>query len=282
MDTAIAPPRAAWRRRLYTVIFGTETRAGRIFDIVLLWLILSSVVTVMLESVASIRAGHGPLLRTLEWVFTVLFTAEYALRIASSPRPVRYVGSFFGLVDLLAVLPTYVSLFVTGTQSLAIVRALRLLRVFRILKLAEYTSEARVLASALRASRRKITVFIAAVVSIVLVVGSLMYLIEGEESGFTSIPVSMYWAIVTMTTVGYGDIAPRSPAGQFLASILMILGYGVIAVPTGIVTVEMTRVSEAARVLRSCPQCALAGHDSDALHCKRCGSPLAAAGVLTA
>lgn len=251
-----------------------ETRGGRAFDAVLLVLILSSTLVVLLESVPGIRREYGLALRSAEWFFTLLFTTEYVLRIVSTERPLRYIFSFFGVVDLLAILPTYLSLFVAGTQSLAVVRALRMLRVFRVMKLAHYLGEARTLSLALQRSRPKITVFLVTVLTVVLIVGALMYLIEGEQRGFTSIPISMYWAIVTMTTVGYGDIAPVTPAGRMLASVLMILGYGIIAVPTGIVSVELAEASRRGRMLRSCSACGLEGHDADARHCKHCGQPL--------
>lgn len=266
--------RAPWRVWLERVIFGVDTAAGRAFDAILLALILASTSIVLLESVPGLRREHGFALRSAEWFFTALFTAEYILRIVSSRRPLRYIFSFFGMVDLLAIVPTYLSFFITGTQSLAVVRGLRMLRVFRVMKLAHYLGEAHTLALALRRSRPKITVFLVTVLTVVLVVGALMYLIEGESSGFTSIPLSMYWAVVTMTTVGYGDIAPVTPAGRLLAAILMILGYGIIAVPTGIVSVELAEVSRRGRVQHSCAACGSQRHDTDALHCKYCGARL--------
>lgn len=266
--------RAPWRNHLERIIFEVDTPAGRLFDVVLLVTIALSTFVVILESVPSIRAEYGGVLRAAEWVFTLLFTVEYVLRLATARNPRRYALSFFGFVDLLAVMPTYVSLVWTGTQSLVVVRGLRLLRVFRVLKLAQYLGEARALGQALRRSRPKITVFLLAVVTVVLVVGALMYLIEGEKNGFSSIPVSMYWAIVTMTTVGYGDIAPKTVPGRLLASALMILGYGIIAVPTGIVSVELAEQARQARAARTCPGCGAHGHDSDAGHCKYCGAIL--------
>jgi voltage-gated potassium channel len=237
-------------------------------------LILLSVAAVMLESVDAVRARHGPALRATEWLFTVLFTVEYILRVGSAVKPGRYARSFFGVIDLLAVLPSYLSLVVAGTQSLIVIRVLRLLRAFRILKLYEYSEQSVLLMRALKASRPKITVFLGAVMAVVVIVGSMMYVIEGEDSGFTSIPMSMYWAVVTMTTVGYGDIAPHSVPGRVLASVLMILGYGIIAVPTGIVTVELARAGEAQKSALSCPVCNFRSHDEDARHCKRCGGAL--------
>ena len=265
--------RAPWRDRLEQIIFGVDTPAGRAFDVVLLVLILLSVTVVLLESVPTLRRDHAARLRLAEWVFTVLFTAEYVLRLICTRAPLKYAFSFLGLIDLLAVVPAYLSLALSGTQSLAVVRALRLLRAFRVLKLTHYVGEARTLMRALRASRPKITVFLVTVLIIVVIVGALIYLIEGEEGGFTSIPVSMYWAIVTLTTVGYGDIAPKTVPGRMLASLLMILGYGIIAVPTGIVTAELARAGTDTPS-RPCPDCAAEIHDTDARHCKYCGGRL--------
>lgn len=263
------------RRRTYEVIFEHDTRAGRAFDVVLILAILASVVAIMLESVASIRATHGHVLRVLEWLFTVSFTVEYALRLWCVARPLRYARSFLGVIDLLAFLPTYVSLVVPGGQVLTVVRILRVLRVFRILKLAQYVGEARVLAMALRASRFKITVFVFTVLTIVVIVGALMYLIEGPASGFTSIPAGVYWAVVTLTTVGFGDVTPRTPLGQTLATAVMIMGYGIIAVPTGIVTAEIAYASRGGTTSpRRCAACGREGHDGDARHCKWCGAAL--------
>lgn len=269
-----ARPLPGWRQRLHEIIFEADTPAGRRFNLVLLVLIAASVVVVLLESVASIRERYGQELWVAEWVFTILFTIEYLLRLLSIRRPLSYALSFFGIVDVIAVLPTYLSVLLPGAQALLVVRSLRLLRVFRIFKLAEYLGEARVLTQALRASARKIAVFIQTVLVMVLIVGSLMYLIETPEAGFTSIPQSIYWAIVTMTTVGYGDIAPQTVLGKILASLVMILGYGIIAVPTGIVTVELSRNRPAGVSTQSCPTCGTEGHDPDALFCKRCGARL--------
>lgn len=270
-----APVTGGRRARLHEIIFEADTRAGRIFDITLIWLIILSVATVVLESVRSVREQYGSLLYALEWLFTLLFTAEYLLRLLSVRRPLRYATSFFGVVDLLAIIPTYLSVFVPGSQYLLVIRILRLLRVFRLLKLSEYVAEADTLRRALKASSRKISVFISAVVLLVVIIGALMYVIEGEAHGFTSIPVSIYWAIVTLTTVGYGDISPRTPLGQVLASIVMVIGYGIIAVPTGIVSVELAHAVRQQKVTRqSCPSCAAEGHDPDAVHCKYCGELL--------
>ncbi|HEX2251136.1 MAG TPA: ion transporter [Gemmatimonadales bacterium] len=264
----------ALRARLHEIIFEADTPEGRFFDLMLFVAILTSVTVVLLESVASVRARVGPELRALEWGFTILFTIEYILRLASVERPLRYARSPFGLIDLIAVLPTYLSLFLPGAQSLLVIRLLRLLRVFRVLKLAEYLRESRTLVLALRASGRKIAVFLLTVVTIVVVVGTLMYVIEGEEHGFTNIPISIYWAVVTLTTVGYGDLAPVTPLGRMLAVLLMLTGYGIIAVPTGIVTVELTRASMAPVSTQACPACGAGGHEVDAKYCRRCGSKL--------
>jgi len=283
MDDAWEQPSdVPWRNWLYVVIFRHDTRAGRAFDVALLLAIAGSVCVVLLESVERVRARHGPALVVAEWAFTILFTIEYVLRILSVRERRAYVLSPLGLVDLASILPTYLSLAIGGAQTLTVVRALRLLRVFRVLKMPNYLSEASRLTGALRASRRKIIVFVVTVLTIVLIVGSMMYLIEGPEHGFTSIPTGMYWAIVTLTTVGYGDISPRTPLGQFVASAVMILGYGIIAVPTGIVTAELVNqerdaaAAAAARApgRRACPGCGREGHDADAKHCKYCGGEL--------
>ena len=262
------------RERLHTIIFGADTPAGKTFDVALMVLIIASVLAVVLESVNWIHDENGTLLRAFEWAVTIAFTIEYVLRLYCVDKPWRYARSFFGVVDLLAILPTYLSVLFPGAQSLLVIRAFRLLRVFRVLKLAHYVGEAAQLWAALRASARKIIVFLGTVLTIVVIVGSAMYLIEGEEHGFTSIPVSIYWAIVTMTTVGYGDIAPQTPAGKMLASVIMIMGYGIIAVPTGIVTVELAGAVRRTVEGRACPGCGAHGHDTDAKHCKFCGDEL--------
>lgn len=265
------------RERVGTVIFGTETPAGRAFDVALLAAIVASVALVVLESVAGVRARWLRELRILEWVFTGAFTLEYVVRIWSARRPRRYVRSFYGIIDLLAILPTYLSLVVAGSQYLAVVRALRLLRVFRVLKAMRFVGQANVLGAALRASREKITVFLFTVLTLVLILGSAMYLLEGPAYGFDDIPTATYWAIVTLTTVGYGDIAPGTAAGKALSAVVMILGYSIIAVPTGIVTSEITRAS-APRVREArCPTCGVGGHAVDATYCRACGAPLDAA-----
>lgn len=274
MDPLADRPReTGWRHDLHRIIFGVNTRKGRAFDIVLLWAILLSVAAVLLESVPTIQARHGTLLRVAEWVFTVLFTIEYVLRLWTVEHPRTYALSFFGIVDLLAILPSYLSALITGTQSLSVVRAIRLLRVFRVLKLVRHVREAQGLVGALRSSRPKIVVFLMGVLSIALIFGTIMYLVEGDQAGFTSIPTSIYWAVVTMTTVGYGDIAPQTPIGQFLALVLMILGYAIIAVPTGIVSAEIARAERPASTV-ACPSCSRTGHQPRAKHCYECGAEL--------
>jgi voltage-gated potassium channel len=270
-----AGPEGSARARTYEVIFGHETLAGKTFDVLLIVAILGSVVTVMLESVQSWQADRSGLLRSLEWIFTALFTVEYGLRLWCVDRPRTYASSFFGVVDLAAVTPTYLALLIPGGQVLVVVRILRVMRVFRVFKLARYMGEAGVLAGALRAARYKISVFLLAVLSTVVIVGALMYFIEGPASGFTSIPRGVYWAVVTLTTVGYGDITPLTPVGQAVASMVMVLGYGIIAVPTGIVTAELT----AARVYsgdptRACGECGHVSNDADAAFCSRCSATL--------
>ncbi len=268
------PERAGWRLRLHEIVYESDTLAGRLFDFGLVAAILASVLVIMLESVRSIEANWHFELKALEWFFTVVFTVEYALRLVSITKPLKYASSFFGLVDLVAILPTWLSIFLPGAQYLLSVRVLRLLRIFRILKLAHYLSQAEILRRALAQSRGKITVFLMTVLTIVIIVGSLMYVIEGEANGFTSIPQSIYWAIVTLTTVGYGDISPKTPLGQTMASLVMIMGYGIIAVPTGIVTAELTQIRHKEVSGQACPACSLQGHDTDAKHCKYCGEEL--------
>ena len=261
------------RERWRQIIFEADTPAGRTFDVWLIGCILFSVVAVMLASVKEIRTNHDTALVAAEWFFTILFTIEYAARLWTVRSPGHYARSFFGVVDLLAILPTYLSLFLPGTEYFVIVRTLRVLRVFRVLKLVEYLREARTITQAMKASSKKIQVFLLAVAILVVIFGSLMYLIEGEANGFTSIPRGVYWAVVTLSTVGYGDITPQTPLGQFLASLLMVTGYGIIAVPTGIVTAEFTR-SYIHTSRRSCPNCSAEGHAEDARFCRRCGKPM--------
>ena len=261
------------RERLYDIIFEADTPAGRGFDLALIIAIAASVLVVMLDSVVSLHETHHRLFLELEWFFTILFTIEYVARIYCAPDRLRYVTSFFGIVDLLAILPTYISLLFPGALYITVVRVLRVLRIFRILKIAKYVQESEILIRAMYASRRKIVVFLFFLLTVIIVFGSLMYLVEGAESGFTSIPRSIYWSIVTLTTVGYGDIAPKTPLGQTLASAMMILGYSIIAVPTGIVTVEISRAARS-RDGSHCPNCKTANHDSDAMFCKFCGERL--------
>ena len=262
------------RARLHEIIFEADTPAGKLFDVLLIVSIILSVIMVMLDSVGSIRASYGRLLYFGEWFFTILFTIEYLLRLYSVGRPAAYATSFFGIIDLLAVLPTYLSIFFPGTQYFLIIRILRVLRIFRVLKLVQYLGEARMISQALRASRRKITVFLFGVLTVVVIFGALMYLIEDPDSGFTSIPQSIYWTIVTLTTVGYGDISPQTVLGQTIASLIMIIGYGIIAVPTGIVTAELSQFYKKSISTQACPECSAEGHDKDAVFCKFCGSQL--------
>ncbi|MDK2940167.1 MAG: voltage-gated potassium channel [Methanolobus sp.] len=267
-----------WRSRLYEVIFEADTPAGKNFDIILIVSILLSVVAVMLDSVKSFRIAHGDLLYNIEWFFTIIFTIEYLLRMLCVKSKTKYAISLFGIVDLLAIMPTYLSLFLPGSQFLLVIRILRVLRIFRILKLVKFLDEAELLVSAMKASRRKITVFLFTVLTLVVILGSLMYLIEGEENGFTSIPFSIYWAIVTLTTVGYGDVVPKTPLGITLSSVIMIIGYSIIAVPTGIVTAEISFASieerEKKRLKIVCNNCGNDKNDSDARFCKHCGTKL--------
>ncbi len=274
VPTAIEPnTRTRWQAKLYEVIFEHDTAAGRQFDVVLIVVIGLSVLAVMLESVVALRQEYGVVLRIAEWTFTLLFTVEYVLRLVCVRRPSRYARSFFGVIDLLAILPTYLSVFFPGAQALTVIRMLRFLRVFRILKLVQYLSEANVLGQALWASRRKIVVFLLAVVTLDVIFGSLMYVVEGGQNGFDNIPRSIYWAIVTLTTVGYGDISPGTNLGQFIAAFIMIMGYAIIAVPTGIVTSELTRVRHPFGA-RPCPACDTTEHEVDAVFCRRCGTRL--------
>ncbi|PYE56663.1 ion transporter [Deinococcus yavapaiensis] len=275
-DREYVDRRAPWRVSLGNVIFNNDTRAGQLFDLALTLLIFASVFAVMLESVSGLRRSYGVMLRDLEWLFTIVFTVEYTLRLVTARRALHYSRSFFGVVDLLSILPGFIALLFPGTQAFTVVRALRLLRVFRILRLGRYLQEASVITEALRASSAKITVFLATVLTLVLIIGALMYVVEGPENGYTSIPTSMYWAIVTITTVGYGDIAPSTPLGKFLASLTMILGYGILAVPTGIVTVSLARAGRPTRFV-TCERCGEERHDTDARYCKTCGERLPAA-----
>lgn len=266
--------KSKWRKNLYTIIFEAETPKGKLFDVVLIILVILSVFAVVIETVDSIHHDFQKLLFGAEWVFTVLFTIEYILRLLCVKKPMKYATSFFGLVDLFSIVPTYLSLFIPGTQGLMVIRALRLLRVFRVLKLTRFTSASNFLFIALRQARHKIIVFLGFVITSVCIIGALMYIVEGDANGFTSIPRSIYWAIVTMTTVGYGDISPSTPLGQFIASVVMIAGYGILAVPTGIVSAEMAQLTQKKDNTRTCRHCTKEGHDLEALYCNSCGFAL--------
>ena len=264
-----------WRNRLHEVIFESNTSAGKAFDIFLLISILGSIVVVMFDSVAPLHSRYGEIFFIIEWVFTVLFTMEYLLRLISVKKPLKYFFSFLGLVDLLAIVPMYLSLFLAGAQSLLVLRALRLLRIFRIFKLTHFLSEMSFLGAALRSSAKKISIFMLVVIAIVVILGSIMYLVEPAENGFINIPESIYWAIVTITTVGYGDIAPITPTGKFIASLIMLIGYGIIAVPTGILTTEIALMTRSKKHgSEVCPGCGKEGHDENAVFCKYCGEKL--------
>ncbi len=261
------------RQKLYDIIFGTTTKAGRNFDVVLLFLILFSVLVVMIESVPSFRLKYGSPLHSIEWVFTILFTIEYALRIIVSPKPIRYIFSMWGVIDLLSILPTFISPFIAGYTSFRVVRALRLLRIFRILKLSRFTSESQTLMRSLKASYYKIMVFLFFVVMMIILAGTLMYVIEGGKNGFDSIPTSIYWAVVTVTTVGYGDIAPGTATGKMLASVMMILGYAIIAVPTGLISVEFAKENKEEEKENLCENCR---HNNriGSIFCSQCGQEM--------
>ena len=264
------------RERLHDIIFESNTRAGRLFDKVLIISIVASVAAVMLDSVSSLSEKYGRFFYILEWVFTIIFTIEYILRLLTAKWPLRYATSFFGVVDLLTVIPTYLDLLFPGTRFMLVIRILRVLRIFRILKLTRYVGEADVIVAALKASMQKITVFLFAILTVVVVLGSMMYLVEGAKNGFTSIPRSIYWAIVTITTVGYGDISPQTPLGQAISVVIMVVGYSIIAVPTGIVGVEFTKAfsKRTGGAVQSCGGCGREGHDEDASYCKYCGKIL--------
>ena len=281
---AYGKPPPGWRRRMYDVIFEADTPAGRRFDIALVCAILLSILVVVLDSVPALHRDHADLLNALEWGFTALFTVEYVARLVCVQRPWRYAGGFYGVIDLLAVLPSYFSLLMPGTELLLDIRILRLLRVFRIFKLTLYIEEYTRLGEALAASRRKILVFLSVVLMAILILGTVMYVVEGPKNGYTSIPVAMYWATVTMTTVGYGDITPHTNLGKAIASFMMLLGWGILAVPTGIVTAEMTlrrgdRRTGPVRAVRHCPSCGSGGHDATARFCKDCGAAMPAGNI---
>jgi len=264
-----------WRIRLHDTIYESNTIAGKVFDLALLLLIILSIVVVMLDSIKSFNRQYADLFNVLEWTFTILFTIEYILRLISIQKPWRYVFSFLGIIDLLAIIPSYLSIFFSGAQSLLVFRALRFLRVFRIFKLTHFLSEMEFLKIAIAGSLKKISIFMLVVLSLVIILGSVMYMVEGGKNGFDSIPDSIYWAIVTITTVGYGDISPATPLGKFIASVIMLIGYGIIAVPTGIITTEMAlAVRSRKEGHETCPGCGKEGHDRDAVFCKFCGTIL--------
>lgn len=265
-----------WRSRLHDTIYESNTVAGKTFDIALLVLIIASILVVMLDSIELYNERYGHIFYMMEWGFTILFTIEYILRLISIKRPVLYMVSFLGIIDLLAFIPGYLSIFFVGAQSLLVLRALRLLRIFRIFKLTHFVSEMRFLGGALRGSLKKITIFMLVVITLVIILGSVMYLVEKENNeGFGSIPESIYWAIVTITTVGYGDISPVTSLGKFVASVIMLMGYGIIAVPTGIITTEMAlAIKRKEQQHEVCPHCGKEGHDADARFCKNCGGAL--------
>ena len=269
-------PAAGWRLWMYTVIFEADTRLGRWFDLTLIWVILASVFVVMLDSIESVHAKHASTLLALEWGFTIIFTIEYIARLSCVRRPGRYAKSFYGVIDLIAVLPTYLAVLVPGLHALLDVRVLRLLRLFRLLKLAHYVAEYGALARALSSSRHKIFVFLSFVLMVVLIMGTLMYVIEGPDHGYTSIPMSVYWAITTMTTVGFGDITPQTDFGRVVASVMMLLGWGTLAVPTGIVSAEFTAQRMREPTTRTCHECLSEGHLPNARFCRDCGAKLPA------
>ncbi|WP_282176764.1 ion transporter [Vibrio nereis] len=263
------------KHTLYVTIFGTHTRAGKTFDIALIIAIMSSLVVLVLDSIPSISAQWSRELKYLEYMFTGLFTIEYILRLYCSPKPMAYAKSFYGVVDLLAILPTYLVLFFPSASFMGVIRALRVMRIFRILKLVRYLQESNILLRSLLMARRKIFIFFTTVAILVTIFGSLIFVIEGPENGFTSIPMSIYWAIVTITTVGYGDLVPQTGLGKAIASLTMLMGYSILAVPTGIFTAELHQEMQSHKSLVKCPNCSQSGHDSDALHCKHCGGELA-------
>ncbi|HDM8171676.1 TPA: ion transporter [Vibrio harveyi] len=268
-------PRKSFKHHLYVIIFGTHTRAGRAFDIALIIAIITSLVVLILESLPSVMTEWSRELRYIEYTFTALFTIEYLLRLYCSPKPKSYATSFYGVVDLLAILPTYLAIFFPGASFMGVVRLLRVMRIFRILKLVRYLQDSNILLRSLLMARRKILIFFSTVGILVTIFGALIFVIEGPHNGFTSIPKSIYWAIVTITTVGYGDMVPQTHLGKAIASLTMLLGYSILAVPTGIITAELSNEMNAHKQLVKCPNCNRSGHDSDAMHCKHCGSELA-------
>ena len=265
---------SSFRQNIKTIIFGTDTRAGRLFDEILILVIILSIITVLLESVTEYRQQYGQILNSAEWFFTIIFTIEYFLRMYSIRIPTSYIFSFYGIIDILAILPTYLSVLLPGSQALSVIRILRVLRIFRILKLFQYVGEANHLSKALKASKRKIFIFLFVIMNIVIILGSIMYLIEGSGAGYTSIPKSIYWAIVTLTTVGYGDIHPLTPIGQAISAIIMLIGYSIIAVPTGIVTSELTFSKSNSENKTLCTVCGKEDLVKGSLFCRHCGSKI--------
>lgn len=273
----LSPGDKTWKQKWYQVIFESDTPAGRRFDVILLFAILGSLLVIMLESVPGLNAKYAATFVALEWFFTILFSIEYIIRLQIVKRPFSYVSSFYGIIDLISILPSYLAIVLGGAQYFIVIRSLRLLRVFRVLKMVRFIGEANILSSALRASRHKIAVFLIAVICINFIMGTIMYLVEGPENGFKSIPISIYWCIVTLTTVGYGDISPATPLGQFIASVIMIMGYGVIAVPTGIVTSELAKAPQGSAMEakgKACSVCEKSGMAADAEYCQYCGEAL--------
>ena len=262
------------KNRLYTIIFGHDTPAGKLFDLILIYTILFSVIVVVLDSVTILSDNYGLYFRGVEWILTIFFTIEYGVRIYCSPNPWRYIFSYYGIVDLLSIIPSYLSLFLSGISYLLIIRLLRVLRIFRVLKLVRYLTEANILARSLAMSRRKIFVFFSAVFVLATIFGSLMFIVEGPENGFTSIPKSIYWTVVTITTVGYGDITPQTIIGQVIAALVMLTGYSILAVPTGIFTAEIAHEMQRQRDNKYCQHCERSGHEQDADYCRYCGAEL--------
>ncbi len=270
------PKARNWRDTLFKVIYHADTPAGKLFDILLIVFIMASVLVIILDSVDWMHQAYGRIFYVLEWFFTIVFTIEYFLRLISIRRPVRYFFSFFGIIDLLSIIPTYLGLFVDGAHNLLVIRILRILRIFRVLKLVRYTQQAQLLMSAVAGSRHKIAVFFFFILTVLIIFGSLMYVVEGPNNGFSNIPAGIYWAIVTLTTVGYGDITPQTIPGRVIASLIMLTGYSIIAVPTGIFTSELHRAVKKTRKrdTRTCTTCALTGHQRDAVYCRKCGHQL--------
>lgn len=275
MSEEIQSVNKGWRSKIFKIIYHADTPAGKWFDIILILFIILSVLTIILDSVVELHVNYGELLKASEWFFTIIFTFEYFLRLISIRKPMKYVFSFFGIVDILSILPTYLAYFFVGAQQLLVIRILRILRVFRVLKLVQYTHQAQLLTNSIKNSRHKIFVFFFFIITILIIFGSVMYLIEGPENDFTSIPHGIYWAVVTLTTVGYGDIAPHTVLGRMVASLIMLTGYSVIAVPTGIFTAELSKEVKRTRdQTRLCKTCNLRGHTQRAVYCRRCGETL--------